>query len=300
MCDLWSCGVIMYTVLCGYPPFNGRCDAEVLQKVRQGSFEFRQREWSHISADAKTLVRMLLAFNPSDRCTAGQALKHDWILHKAPHATQLSLKDGMVDNLRAFNSQSKLKKAALQIIAGQLSEAQIKGLRETFVALDENGDGLLTFKELKDGLSKAGLHDVPADLQQIMDSMDVDGSGAIDYTEFLAATLDKRAYLRRDVCWTAFSVFDLDGDGKISLAELQKVLGNESVGELLEADSSSMAELLREIDRDGDGAIDFAEFMAMMQGPHQVKGVPSERSNCSCATNEGIVACLQAAVLGGA
>merc|ERR1719401_818077 len=215
--------------------------------------------------------------NPRERYTAQQALNHDWILHKAPRAPDVSLKDAFVDNLRGFRSQSKLKKAALHIIAGQLSEEKIKNLRETFIALDQNGDGLLTLTELKDGLSKAGLIDVPADLQQIMDGVDSDGSGAIDYTEFLAATLDRRSYLCEDVCWTAFSVFDLDGDGKISLEELQKVLGNGSVEEVIGADGSSVAELLRDIDRDGDGTIDFEEFMAMMRGP-RIKGVLSERS----------------------
>jgi calcium-dependent protein kinase len=281
MCDLWSCGVIMYTLLCGYPPFRGRTDAEVLQNVRRGLYDLKPREWSHISDDAKQLLRKLLTMSPHDRYTGEQALKHVWILHKAPRAQRLSLKDGMVDNLRAFNSQSKLKKAALHIIAGQLSEAQIKRLRETFTALDKNGDGLLTFTELKDGLSTAGLQDVPADLRQIMDSVDADGNGSIDYTEFLAATLDKRSYLRKDVCWTAFSVFDLDGDGKITLQELQKVLGNSSVGEMLGADSSSMAELLRQVDRDGDGTIDFGEFMAMMRD--QGKGAHSVRSRKSCS-----------------
>jgi calcium-dependent protein kinase len=288
----------MYTLLCGYPPFQGRTEAEVLQRVRRGGFEFRRREWSHISVDAKRLIQELLTMDPDERCTAEQALNHDWVLRRAPRASpQLSIKDGMVDNLRAFNSQCKLKKAALQIIAGQISETQIKSLRETFTALDQNGDGLLTHKELKDGLRKAGLQDVPADLQQILDSVDADGSGTIDYTEFLAATLDRRSYLREDVCWTAFSVFDLAGDGKISLQELKKVLGNGSVQELLDTDRDSMAELLRDIDRDGDGSIDFEEFMAMMRGP-RTQGVHSERSSYSHAADG--IACSQEARRGGA
>merc|ERR1711972_191883 len=118
---------------------------------------------------------------------------HEWIKNKAPKAKGVSLQSSMVDNLKSFRSQNKLKKAALHIIANQLNEDQIKALRETFMALDDNGDGLLTSAEMKEGLARAGLKEIPADLQQIMEDVDSDGSGVIDYTEFLAATLDKRA-----------------------------------------------------------------------------------------------------------
>merc|ERR1711920_412338 len=148
---------------------------------------------------------------------------------KAPKAKNVPISNNFVDNLRGFRSQNKLKKAALHIIAGELSDAQIKNLRETFQALDKNGDGLLTSAEMKEGLEKAGLQDIPADLQQIMEGVDADGSGVIDYTEFLAATLDKRTYLQEDVCWSAFRVFDRDGDGKISKQEIAAVLGDGDV-----------------------------------------------------------------------
>merc|ERR1712190_143181 len=136
----------------------------------------------------------------------------------------------MVDNLRGFRSQNKLKKAALHIIANQLNEDQIKALRDTFMSLDGNGDGKLTVNEMKEGITKAGLKEIPQDLAQIMEDVDSDGSGVIDYTEFLAATLDKRMYLKEDVCWSAFRVFDRNGDGKISQEELKQVLeGNDDV-----------------------------------------------------------------------
>merc|ERR1711963_341154 len=138
--------------------------------------------------------------------------------------TGAKLQDTFVDNLRGFRSQNKLKKAALQIIANQLNEDQIKALRETFMALDGNGDGKLTVNEMKEGIQKAGLKEIPPDLQQIMEEVDSDGSGVIDYTEFLAATLDKRLYLQEDVCWSAFRLFDRNGDGKISDQEMRAVL----------------------------------------------------------------------------
>eukprot|EP00429_Kryptoperidinium_foliaceum_P128488 CAMPEP_0176282956 /NCGR_PEP_ID=MMETSP0121_2-20121125/51067_1 /TAXON_ID=160619 /ORGANISM="Kryptoperidinium foliaceum, Strain CCMP 1326" /LENGTH=495 /DNA_ID=CAMNT_0017623317 /DNA_START=48 /DNA_END=1535 /DNA_ORIENTATION=- len=262
--DLWSIGVITYVMLCGYPPFFGETDADVLAKVREGKFSFNSADWNNISEDAKNLIRMLLKMDPAVRYTAAQALNHDWIKNKAPKATGVSLQSNFVDNLRGFRSQNKLKKAALHIIAGQLKEDQIKALRETFMALDGNGDGLLTAAEMREGLAKAGLEEIPSDLQQILEDVDSDGSGVIDYTEFLAATLDKRSYIQEDVCWSAFRLFDKNGDGKISQDELKAVLDNDEVQSV--AGMQTIAELMKEIDNNGDGVIDFDEFMEMMRG----------------------------------
>eukprot|EP00405_Crypthecodinium_cohnii_P051280 CAMPEP_0206595828 /NCGR_PEP_ID=MMETSP0325_2-20121206/43211_1 /ASSEMBLY_ACC=CAM_ASM_000347 /TAXON_ID=2866 /ORGANISM="Crypthecodinium cohnii, Strain Seligo" /LENGTH=506 /DNA_ID=CAMNT_0054106573 /DNA_START=95 /DNA_END=1615 /DNA_ORIENTATION=+ len=262
--DLWSVGVIMYVMLCGYPPFFGETDAEVLSKVRIGNFSFNPADWKNVSEDAKNLIRMLLKMNPRDRYSAEQALNHEWIKNKAPKAQNVNLQSNFVDNLRGFRSQNKLKKAALHIIAGQLNEDQIKALRETFMALDGNGDGLLTAAEMREGLTKSGLKDIPDDLQQILNDVDSDGSGVIDYTEFLAATLDKRSYVQEDVCWSAFRLFDKNGDGKISQDELRLVLDDGDVKNV--AGAQTIAQMMQEIDGNGDGHIDFQEFMEMMRG----------------------------------
>jgi len=262
--DLWSCGVIMYVLLCGYPPFSGDSDAEVLKKVKAGKFGFKPRDWKDVTEDAKTLIKSLLQMSPKERLTADEALSHAWIKDKAPKAIPgFSLQSDFVNHLRSFQSASHFKKAALHIIAGQLSEKQIKSLRDTFVALDANGDGLLTASEIRAGLMDGGIEELPVDLNQIVDELDANGSGVIDYTEFLAATLQKKLYLQEDVCWNAFATFDQNGDGQISPEELKQVLHNDSVEGVLGAES--IAELMREVDGNGDGMIDFEEFMEMMR-----------------------------------
>jgi len=260
LCDMWSVGVIIYVMLCGYPPFGGRNDAEVLSKVKLGKYEFAHKDWRNISEDAKNLIRSLLKYDPRQRWDAAQALNHVWLKNRAPKATRVSLQTNWVDNIRHFHSQCRLKKAALHIIAGQLNEKDIRALRDTFMALDGDGNGLLTAAEIKDGLLASGMKE-PHDLHEIMEGIDSDGNGVIDYTEFLAATLDQRKYLHEDVCRTAFRLFDRDGDGRISHAELKAFMTQND-----DASAECVADLLREVDRNGDGVIDFEEFMHMMRG----------------------------------
>merc|ERR1712139_565554 len=127
------------------------------------------------------------------------------------------------------------------------------------MALDSNSDGLLTVNEMKEGLSRCGLKEIPPDLQQIMADVDSDGSGVIDYTEFLAAALDQKAHIQEDACWSAFRVFDRSGDGKIQMAELEQVLASSNVEEAMGADAAK--KLMKEVDTNVDGEIDFEEFM---------------------------------------
>eukprot|EP00386_Alphamonas_edax_P013436 GDKI01041499.1.p1 GENE.GDKI01041499.1~~GDKI01041499.1.p1 ORF type:complete len:517 (+),score=140.52 GDKI01041499.1:243-1793(+) len=261
-CDLWSCGVIMYILLCGYPPFYGETDADVLSKVRVGAYSFNPADWKSVSEEAKDLIRKLLKMNPKERLSAQAALQHPWIVNLAANSQDVPLTHGMFDNLRSFRALNKLKKAALTVIAQHLNETDIENLRQIFQALDKDNSGSLTVAEIREGLNRLG-REVPADLQQIIEEVDSDGSGVIDYTEFIAATIDRRQYIQEDVCWAAFRVFDLDGNGKISQDELKHMLGMKDIEDAVGA--HTIKALLSEVDTNGDGEIDFDEFLAMMR-----------------------------------
>jgi len=261
-CDVWSCGVIMYVLLCGYPPFYGETDKEILTKVRSAQFSFPASDWSGMSEDSKTLIKQMLQLNPRQRFTAEQALNHAWIKDKAAKASGATLAPNRLANMKSFRAHNRLKKAALHIIANQMDESEIKELRRMFTSLDANGDGRLTTNEMREGIAKAGLKEIPADLQQTIDGLDSDGSGEIDYTEFLAACLDQRFYVKEDVCRQAFRVFDKDGDGHITTEELKAVLGDDEVEGVVGA--ATIQALMGQVDKDGDGTIDFSEFMEMM------------------------------------
>jgi len=260
-CDIWSAGVISFILLCGYPPFSGDADPEILKKVKEGSFEFRSPEWDAISQGAKNLVTQMLTVDPILRPTASALMLSPWLKFKGTPRPVPIRKDFVV-RLQSFRAFARLKKVALTAVAQQLPDEELESLQNIFRSLDSNGDGTLSPDEVRQGLVQQGLK-VPKALADILASIDCNGSGFVDYTEFVAASMDQKLYMQRDICWAAFRVFDLDGDGKITREELEQVLNSGDVHSALGA--GKIDKMIKEVDSNGDGCIDFEEFCAMMR-----------------------------------
>ncbi len=268
-CDIWSVGVLTYILLCGYPPFNGRTDKEILAQVKRGYVKFPESEWEGISAHAKDFVTRLLEFVPKNRLPAKEALEHAWIKECAAGSSPSISSDTqkrIMSSLRQFRSVSKLKKIALTAIAHQLGDSEIDNLKDLFQSMDTNNDGTLTMEEIKTGLTKMGIL-LPPDFEAFFNDVDLDHNGTIDYLEFVAATMDKKIYLQKDVCRRAFNIFDRDHSGKISIAEFLTVLQDNNSHTLDEEfNLSNLENMIREYDLNNDGEIDFPEFLAMIAG----------------------------------
>ncbi len=143
----------------------------------------------------------------------------------------------------------------------QLSNEQITEFKEAFALFDKDGDGTITTKELGTVMRSLGQNPTEAELQDMVNEVDQDGSGSIDFPEFL--TLMSRKMNDSDSeeeIKEAFRVFDKDGNGFISAAELRHVMTN--LGEKLT--DEEVDEMVREADVDGDGQINYEEFVKMM------------------------------------
>jgi calcium-dependent protein kinase len=208
----------------------------------------------------KSLFQKAISARPS----AAQALQHDWLKNDAQTGEFLSQIE--IQNLKSFSNFHKVKKGALTVIASQLSDSRIEDLKKTFLGIDQNADGTLSIAELKQGLKTAGIK-IPRDLAQVLEQVDTDGSGVLDYTEFLAATIDKKVYTQEAIVWAAFRKFDRDGSGSIDKNELMNVLGDDALKDefSLIGDQDELSKIFNEIDVNGDGVIDFEEFFAMVR-----------------------------------
>lgn len=112
--DLWSAGVILYILLCGFPPFYSEDTAELYAQIQQGRFDFPSPYWDHISDGAKDLIQHLLVVDPNNRLSAVQALQHPWII-AAPDAVI----DGFVERMSKMNKTRQFKKAIFSVLAFQ-------------------------------------------------------------------------------------------------------------------------------------------------------------------------------------
>ena len=266
LCDEWSCGVILFILLSGNPPFPGSTNEEIIKKVKNLNYNFVGPIWESVSQDAKDLVRKLLV-PAKNRITAKEALAHPWILGLGTYpAPNPEFVDNALENLKHFSNLNKFRDAILVFISSQIVSSQdTKELRELFKSLDENGDGKLSVEEMKNGFRHMS-HVINPDeyIEKIMKDVDTDGNGYIDYNEFLKATLDEHELYSTHNLKSTFDIFDLDHSGKISSSELQQMfcLGN--------VQTNMWDDMVRQADENADGEIDFNEFCKFVVGLNQI------------------------------
>ena len=259
-CDVWSAGVLMYILLSGCPPFQNENQEEMYECIKDCNYILEGYEWDDISDEAKDLIRKILVPQRS-RLTAEKALQHKWVQNqlKQDKKSPESLK-AVLDKLVDFNENNKLQEATkLFIITQLMSTKEIKEARDIFKELDENGDGRLSRQELLNGYKKfIPAKSAEALVDKIMKEVDSDNSGFIDYNEFLKAAIDIKTFASPEYLQNAFSLFDRDGSGKISIEELKVVLGQGRDPEIFN-------EIIKQVDQNGDGEIDIEEFAAILK-----------------------------------
>jgi len=275
ICDVWSVGVVLYVLLCGYPPFSGNNDAEIFESIREGKLVFHDPEWTSISAEAKDLITKLLTVDPTKRYSAEQALMHSWFAHVTtmePTANspqpeleiptfQRNRSSSMVgcrflrDRLSQYVGMSRLKRFAMNVIAEELTESEIWHLRKIFEEIDTDKSGTLSFHELLTAMRLAGVEEfTEKEAQDLMESLDVDGNNSVDWKEFLAAVVDRNVFIREENIQIAFKHFNKSGGGSISPIELVDIFGS----------LEHAKEAIGEFDLDGNGTIEYDEFKKML------------------------------------
>jgi calcium-dependent protein kinase len=259
-CDVWSCGIIMFIMLTGRPPYAGRNEKEILENVRLRPFDPLNYKFKGISEDAINLIVQLLNPDIRARISAVQAANHPWVQIYRDEVSSADLSKS-VTKLRKFSATYKLKDAVYTFLAtNAIAQLELKTLRESFQALDANSDGKLSREELM----KLYLRDndevqAQREVEAVLEEVDSDKSGYVDYSEFLRACMNHERALSNANLELAFKTFDADESGMISADELKRVLSN---GDHLQEEV--WREIIREVDANGDGLIDLKEFTHLM------------------------------------
>lgn len=280
--DLWSVGVVSYMLLTGRPPFGGT-DDEVLQRIKAGDVQW-SRHFAKLSAGAQAFVKSLLVVDPAARMSAADALNDKWIQERHAHS-EMQIDLDSVTSLRKFAHATQFRRASLSMMAWSLTGEQQKVLREEFMSIDKDNSGTITLKEFKDVLQRR-FHIDAHECESLFERADVDHDHLIQYSEFLAATLQTRVGFHEDLVRAAFHRFDADESGVITADDLQKVIGNTFEGQ-------DVRELVAEADVNKDGHIDYNEFIDYI---HAMESVPTPKG----AWRQGVAMSLIDASVGSA
>ena len=270
-CDLWSCGVILYILLCGSPPFYGKNEKEIFKKIIEGNFTFRYKIWNKISTEAKNLVLKLLQVNPDKRLSAKEALEDIWFkknvnLNSLENNKKSSNYKLFLKNITEFCAEQKLQQATLAFLVHNFApREELNELKKIFFAFDKNGDGKISKEEFVTGLSNNNnnLNSILKEddnIQGLLNNIDQDNNGYIGFEEFLIASINKEKILTEKNLKMAFNVFDRDKSGGISQNELKFILGEYNVN----AKEHLWKKMIQQIDLNQDGQISYEEFHKMM------------------------------------
>ena len=257
-CDVWSVGIIICILLTGEPPFNGKNDLEIYNKIKNFEYYFSEK-WKYISDEAKDLVSHMLV--PENiRYDASEVLAHPWF-KKIEENNQNNIVNLNLDLsfLKSYQQTNTFKKIVLTFITTRLTENDINDLNKLFVSFDKDNDGQISFDEFKQGLLSIKSEGIKSDeIIEIFNSLDSDKNGKIDYTEFIASCIQKQTYLKKERLYEAFSFFDIDNNEVITKEEIMSILKLEN------DENKEIENLIEKVDKNGDGVIDRKEFDEFM------------------------------------
>ena len=276
LCDLWSCGVIMYILLTGRPPFNGINEEEIMKKIKEGNYDLSKYPWGIISEDAKNLVKGLLQIDPKKRYSAQEALNHKWFqsekikTNKSAYDIKHRQVNKLVDNLIKYRSDNILRCAVIALLVhNSIQLNQAHDAVKLFNKIDKNGDGKITREELFNGLQPYKKEITDEELRKqvdtIFNNIDTDHNNHIEYEEFVRAAIDKNNFLSVNFLQFAFNYFDKDHDGGITYEEVKNKFYQNDKNKNSYKAQEQLQKAFNDIDINGDGKLSFEEFGKMME-----------------------------------
>lgn len=177
------------------------------------------------------------------------------------------------DRMQSYSKMNKVKRSIFEFIANQMSHDEISNLNISFGSIDKNKDGIITLLELSNAISnicqcknlKESIKFVPHEqkinnLKFVFSAVDLDRNGLINYTEFLAAAMDHKDVLKKEMVYEAFRTYDFDSNGKITAKEFMRIVQPKNIDDKL-----YIEHLIKQYDLNKDGEIDLNEFMNMIE-----------------------------------
>lgn len=276
--DMWALGVILYILLCGYPPFHATNNKDKQQLIMSGSFDFDDHSWKAVSTSAKQLIASLLTVDPTRRPSSAELLLHPWVTGHS--ARSEPMEPEVFQRLVSFNARRKFRAAAyasivsnqfmmrtkrLQRILGgveNLSQEELNLLHTNFKRISSNGTSV-NMEEFEQVLRSMSMGSLVPLAQRIFEHFDCDKNGRVDMREIVCGFSSLRNRAGEEPLKLCFKMYDADGSGFISRDELAcmlKALPEAYLPEDLLSDPGKFDELFDRMDANCDGRLSYEEF----------------------------------------
>ena len=266
-CDLWSCGVIMYILLTGVPPFGGRDNQTIIQKILVG--EYDKTRLSKRCKACIDLIGKLLEKDISKRIKADEALKHRWFQIFKSKEIRVDIEDPKIiekylKNLKNYKKSSEIQEIALAYLVHNHPELEEVDIAcKLFGLIDKKGNGKITKEEFYNGLSPLYKHEkLKEDIDKIFENLDNDGSKYLECEAFVRAAIDKSIFLTDDSLQFAFNYFDKDGKGEITIDDLISIFSEDMQNE---NELKKIKQMIKDASGSQDEKIRFRKFCEIMK-----------------------------------
>jgi calcium-dependent protein kinase len=195
-CDIWSLGCILYILVTGHLPFMGTSIVQIYPKILNCDYEVPES----CSDEIIDLLKHMLMIDVTQRYTAQQCLHHPWFdtAEYLQETKKVKMSPEILKSLKSFKSSSRLHKTVLQMLVRLISRNELGELSRAFEAIDLDNSGVISREELTTALKKYSFKISEEELNDIFAMVETDANGQIEYTEFLAATINVNDYLTRE------------------------------------------------------------------------------------------------------
>ena len=227
-CDIWSSGVLMYCLLCGYFPFDGENEEEIIGKIISGKFEFDAEDFLNVSDEAKDLISKCLKYDRNKRITIEEAINHRFF-KDLKESTNFTEEDKItLSNLKHISKYPKFFQLILTFLSYNYSDNKLLNkLNQIYEKIDKNSDYKITKSELYKSYKEAGIPISQDELDKIINSVDFDMNGTVEYEEFIRMCIPKEKLFTEANLQNAFLLFDKDRKGFITPSEIIDFIGAE-------------------------------------------------------------------------
>jgi calcium-dependent protein kinase len=269
-CDLWSCGVVLYILLSGRPPFDGEKDADVFKRILACKYDLTSPPFDTCSNEVKDLIRKLLVIEPYKRLSTEEALNHPWFKINKSKELFNQIKDTsliriFIENLKTYKCDSFLQETVLAYFVKIFNQREdIENACKFFNQINENKNGKITHDELVNALKeKLNSISIEKDVDMIFKNLDSDDKGFIESDKCIIAAIKKENFLEEKVLRFAFRFFDKNNSGTTSIKEIRQLFQENKLDEI--TIQENINKIMEDLNKDEDGIITFEEFTSIMK-----------------------------------